>query len=105
MYVVLGFLLAWIAGVVAREEVTVGTGVIILIATGVISMVVDFALAQFFPDGGVLILIVGQVIWFGVLAGAISLFTNIALKHALIIAGIFTTIMILVALAMAAATS
>jgi hypothetical protein len=50
IYAVLGFMLAWIAGVVAKEDVEIRTGVIVLVLTGVVATASGLALNEYAPS-------------------------------------------------------
>ncbi|MEX2219737.1 MAG: hypothetical protein WD749_13370 [Phycisphaerales bacterium] len=89
IYIVLGFMLAWIAGVVAREDVEVKTGVIILVLTGIASIALGLGLNEMAPDAAAWIL---PFLQFGLLTALIALIAKLSWKHSLIIALIYTVL-------------
>jgi hypothetical protein len=50
VYVILGFMLAWIVGIVAQEEISIGQGVLVLILSAIVTIAVSLALAQIVVD-------------------------------------------------------
>ncbi|MBX3385247.1 MAG: hypothetical protein KF768_01605 [Phycisphaeraceae bacterium] len=97
IYIVLGFLLAWIAGIVAREEITITTGVVVLLVSGFLSIAAGFGLAEIAPEAGPL---VQPFINFAILALMIHLIAKLSLKHSAIIAAIYAVILLLIAFAL-----
>ena len=94
--IALGFVYVWIANVVAHEEVSVGMGVAILVLTGIVNFVVNLLLLA--ALGATLTLIVSTVSNFLVLAGMTHILAKIPLRQSLIIAAVFTVLMLLLAL-------
>ena len=98
LYIILGFMLAWIAGVVAREDVEVKTGVIILFLTAVISIA---------GQVGIEMAAEGSSKWaapfinFGALLLMIRLIAKLEWKHSAIIAAIYTALLFLLGMALA----
>jgi len=101
--IMFGFVYVWIANVVAHEDVSVGIGVAILILTGIANFVINLLLLA--ALGTVLTMIVGTATNFLVLAGMTRLLAKIPFKQSLIIAGIFTVLMFLLALGLRACTA
>ncbi len=85
-----GFMLAWIAQVVAREEVEVKTGVLVVVITAVLSTIAGFALRNTLGLWPTAILQVA--IYYGLLSTLLKVMAHLQLKHASIIAGIYTVI-------------
>lgn len=96
MYVFLGFMLAWIAQVVAREEVEVKTGVIILVLTAIIGYAVQAGAAAAFGSGAALAL--GTLSNFAALIVLLNLVAKLSWKHSAIIAAIYTVLIFAAAL-------
>lgn len=96
IYVFLGFMLAWIAQIVAREEVEVKTGVIILVLTAVISWAVQWGAGNVLGPWGATL--GGTVANFVVLIALLNLIAKLSWKHSAIIAGIYTGLLFLVAI-------
>jgi hypothetical protein len=95
VYLVLGFLLAWIANLVANEEVEVKTGFLILIITGILSVLVRIGMNQVAPDAAV---VVAPVANFVLLVVLLKLMAQLGWKHSAIIAAIYTAILFAVGL-------
>lgn len=99
LYIALGFLLAWITGIVAREEMEIMTGVIIMVVTGVVNIAMGFLFASIAP---------GLEVWLGlvtnylVLTLMINLFGKLSWKHSFIIAAVFTAVLFVVSLLLVA---
>lgn len=98
IYLVLGFFLAWIAGVVAREDVEVKTGAIILFVTGVLSVLARLGLKESMPEAIPWLM---PIIQFGILIVLLHLIARLSMKHSAIIAAIYTGLLFLVGLALA----
>jgi hypothetical protein len=94
LYAVLGFMLAWIAGVVAREDVEVKTGVLILVLTAVIAIAGAFGVESVWQGGSKY---ASPFINFAALALMIRLIAKLEWKHSAIIAGIYTVLLFLIA--------
>lgn len=99
--IVMAFVLAWVTGIVAREELTVTRAVVILIANAIVGFIVSFALASTEMDETMLQLI-NIPISLVILAGMLRLVGQIAFKHALIIAAAFSVLLFLISLLIAA---
>src|SRR5262245_21091404 len=91
IYTVLGFFLAWIAQMVAREEVEVKTGVITLVCSGVVSLLVRVGIYQI--DSGPAGVGAGIVAELGVLTLMIHLIAKLSWKHSIIISLIYTVLL------------
>ncbi len=102
IFIVLGFILAWVAGIVAREEMEIKTGVIIMIVTAVINIALRYALALLSPG---LALWLGPVVNLLVLAVMINLLGKLSWKHSFIIAAVFTALIFVLSLALASCAS
>jgi hypothetical protein len=100
VYVVLGFLLAWIANMVAQEDISVGTGVLTLICAGVVNFFIELGLDQVLDDGiGKLLLLL--LIQFFVFAACIKALAKLGWKHSFIIAAIYDGLLFVVGLGLA----
>jgi hypothetical protein len=95
VYVMLGFMLAWIAGMVAQEEVSIGTGVLVLILAGVLSVVCNMLVASAAPD---IADYTGPVITFAFLVIFLNLIAKLSWKHSAIIGLIYSVVIALVGL-------
>jgi hypothetical protein len=105
VYTVLGFMLAWIAAMVAKEEVEVKTGVITLICSGVVSFLVRLGLFEIMGSAEA----TGAAIIsdLAILALMLNLIAKLSWKHSAIIAVIYTVVIdgLLFGMAMCAASS
>lgn len=102
MYLVLGFLLAWVAQLVAREEVEVKTGVLILVITAIVSIAAGLILGQTAPSLAPVGL---PALQFGMLVVLTKQLAGLTWKHSLIIAVIYTVLLFLLRLALGALLS
>jgi len=104
VYTILGAMLAWIAGMVAREEVEVKTGVVTLIIAGIISFLaglgIDIVLTSQIPN-----LVVTIAVQLGVLTLCIHVIAKLSWKHSAIIAGIYTGVLVVFGIALASCAS
>lgn len=100
--VVLGFLLAWIIGIVAQEEVSIGQGVLILLCTGVCNMLLGVVLQKMAPQAADW---AGIPVSFAVLTSMVWLIAKVEFKKAAIIGLVFSVILFVVSLGLAAAFS
>lgn len=98
IYIALGFIFAWVANVVANEEVLVRTGVLILVLTAVVGILLSIVLPASIPARGLILS--------GANFAALILLTNViaklSWKHSAIIAAVYTVILYLVSLALVA---
>lgn len=65
-YIILGFLLAWISNMITRDEMTVTTGVVILVVAGITNLALSYALRENFPaiaGAGVNLVVLATMIW------------------------------------------
>lgn len=88
--VALGFLLAWISNVVAREDMEIKTGVIILILAGILGLGAQFFLSGMGEAAGI---VGGSLAQFAALVLMINLLGKIDFKKSAIIAAVFTGIL------------
>ncbi len=90
IYTVLGFLLSWIANMVAKDDIEVKTSVIIIVLWGVLSTGVSYGLnAASVPAPGIFT----SIINFGLLMGLLHFLAHLAWKHCAVIAAIYSAIM------------
>jgi hypothetical protein len=99
VFAVLGFVLAWIIGIVAREEVSIGRGVVILLCTGVFNFLVNAGLMAVAPA---LAAWASLPVSFAVLTLMIHVIGDIEWKPSMIIAAVYSVIIFLVFLGLAA---
>lgn len=97
VYFCLGFLLSWIAGVVAREEVSIGTSVVTIVIAGLLSFGAGLGLREIAPDAAPIVEPVADFVIFTLM---IHLIAKLSLKHSAIIAAIYAVILLLFGLAM-----
>src|SRR3954471_19362558 len=90
IYLVLGFTLAWIANMVAQEDVEVKTGVLVLFLTWLITFGIRYALNATLPD---LTSWIMPPVYFATLILLLNLITKLSWKHSAIIALIYTVIL------------
>lgn len=91
LYIFLGFMLAWIAMMVAREEVTVGTGIFTLIAAGIMGWLIDAVLDMVVPAGALQTMVHFAVI-LGTLTLALHLIAKLEWKHSFLISVIYAVV-------------
>ncbi len=85
LLVFLGFILAWIVGMVAQEEVSISTCVILTVISAIAGTLAGAGAASIHPALGLL-----QIPLTAVFLGAmLTRVANISLKQGLVIAGIF----------------
>jgi hypothetical protein len=89
---ILGATLVWIAGVVAREDVEIKTGVVILLLTGVLTAAAKYGLDMLSPGLGVYLAPVAN---FGLLVLFLHAIASLSWKHSAIIAAIYAVIITL----------
>jgi hypothetical protein len=99
IYLVLGFMLAWVAGVIAKEDVAPMTGAIILFLSGLISTLVKYGLATQVSAEAATAL--GVLVDLVVLTLMIKLIARLSWKHAGIIAAIYSVLIFGVVFALA----
>ena len=97
VYTVLGFFLAWIAQMVAREDVEVRTGVITLIVSGITWLLIQIALSYFIGDAANY---TSTPVNFAVLTCSLHVIAKLSWKHSAIIAAIYAALLFLLFLAM-----
>lgn len=95
----LGFMLAWITGVVAKEEIEVKTGVMVVVLTGI----VNFAFGAFVTkDLGLWVgLLANAAVWLAVMTLLLRAIAGIAVKKGIVIALIYAVIVLLLNFGMA----
>ena len=89
VFAVLGFILAWIIGIVAREEVSIGRGVAILLCTGVFNFLVKAGLQEVAPE---LATWSSLPVSFGLLTVMIHVIGDIEWKPSVIIAAVYSVV-------------
>ena len=92
--IMLGFMFAWIAGVVAEEDVEVKTGVLILFLTGVVTVLVRIIVSE--VDGIPMPGLIGAAANFLALIVMTHAFAKIEWKKSALIAIIYTVILFLI---------
>lgn len=100
IYLVLGFMLAWVAGIVAKEDVSPVTGAIVLFVSGVISLLVKYLIAEQ-VDSGEARLGLGLAVDLAVLTLMIRLIAKLSWKHSAIIAAIYSVLILVVVMGLA----
>lgn len=96
-YFFLGFIYVWIANVIAKEDVSVSRGVVILLLTGVVGLAFHYLIGKDLGDYSSLALL---PVNFGALIMLTHWITGIRLKQSAIIASIFTVLIFLFGLAL-----
>jgi hypothetical protein len=96
---VLGFILSWITGVVAREEIEIKTSMGILFLTGIVTIVVGFATADL---GGAASTACRLLASLTTLALLVKFGGRLSWKHSVIIAVVFSMVLNLIAFGIAA---
>lgn len=92
---ILGFMLAWITGMIANEEIDIKTGVALVIVTGIVGAIVDYAAASA-GVGWLLAIAIHIEVWILILTGLLKLAAKIHFKKGLIISAIYATLTSLV---------
>jgi hypothetical protein len=100
IYLVLGFMLAWVAGIVAKEDVAPVTGATVLFLAGLISMGIKYVLAEQ-VDGESARLGLGVIVDLAVLTLMIRLIARLNWKHSAIIAAIYSVLILVVVMGLA----
>jgi hypothetical protein len=103
LYIVLGFMLAAIAGPIAREDVEVKTGVLILVLAGIVAFVGRIAVMAAAEGAGAedpegMGVWTSPLINFGALLLTIHLIAKLSWKHSAIIAAIYTAVLFVIVL-------
>lgn len=92
IFLVLGFMLAWITGMVANEEIEVKTGVIVVVLTGVATWAIGRYGTNLITDSFGFASIVNTAVWVVVMTGMLAAFAKIPMKKGVIIALIYAGI-------------
>lgn len=98
VYLVLGFLYAWVMNMVSREDVSVVRGAAILLITAVAAAIVGAVL----PEGldRAIILSLGTLVNFVCLITLTKLIAQLSWKHAAISAAVYTALLFVFGLVM-----
>ncbi|MFG0306557.1 MAG: hypothetical protein ACF8Q5_10150 [Phycisphaerales bacterium JB040] len=102
VYIVLGFMYAWITGIVAREEISVGTGVLILVLSGVLTIIAGVGLAAAGIENELTLQLAGTAVSLGSLTLMGKAIAKLEWKHALIIACVYSVLLFVNGLALGA---
>jgi len=97
VYCVLGFVFAWVAQVVSREEVSVGAGIGIVVTAGIVAILTSAVLASY--AGGLAVFLI-PVVNFGLFTLLTNLIAKLSWKHSAIIAAIYTALLFVVGFAL-----
>jgi|GEM_PF-2548948 len=100
VYIVLGFMYAWITGVVAREEISVGTGVLVLVISGILSIAAGVGLGAAGLEG-ITLQLAGTAVSLGSLTLMGKAIAKLEWKHAFIIACVYSVLLFILGLALA----
>ena len=84
IFLVLGFLYAWIAGIVSREEISIGAGVVTVLLAGIFGALAKYPLPS--DWGGLLIVPIEFAISFVMLTLMGKMIAKLEWKHSAIIA-------------------
>jgi hypothetical protein len=104
IYVFLGFLLAWIAQMVAREEVSIGTGVLTLVCAGVANFFIGMGLEQALGES-VVTTVLQFVSGYIVFVMCLKAIAKLEWKHSAIIAAIYQVVIFLILFGLASCTA
>lgn len=88
LYIVLGFIFSWVAAVVAKEDVEVKTGVLILVITGVCSLIFRFGVVAAAPE----LRLASPLVDFLLLMSMTHLIAKLSWKHSAIIAVVYSVL-------------
>lgn len=102
VYLVLGFLLAWVANIVAKDDVPVWKGVVILFLTGVAQLALQIGLQDHSESLRSNVSPVFNVAMITVLTRFIA---GLSWKHSVIIGAIYTVLLFVMGLAFTACMS
>lgn len=97
-FLVLGFMYSWVMNIVARDEIPVWKGAVILFGAAILFGVVSVALEDEAP---IMAVAVGVPVNFASLIALTKFIAGIEWKHAAISAGIYTALLFLVGLGLA----
>ncbi|MFK7884311.1 MAG: hypothetical protein AB8F26_09055 [Phycisphaerales bacterium] len=97
VYAILGFMLAWIVGIVAKEEISVGQGVVILILSAIVNIVVGLLTDQYMTEPW-MSLGLGVILNLGTIAVFTKLIAQIEWKESFIVAGVYAAILFCISL-------
>lgn len=98
VYLVLGFMYAWVMNMVSKDDVPVTKGAVILFLVAIITLVIGAVL----KDQSDVVQILGSTIGqFAALVGLTIVIAGLEAKHALISAAIYTVLLFLAALGLA----
>lgn len=97
----LGFMVAWITGIVAKEEVSIGRSTVVVVLTAIV-FYASFAAASGLGLVGALIPLTATMLG---MAGLLRAICYIPFKHGLIVAGIYSAIMVMLAFVLTDAMS
>jgi hypothetical protein len=92
----LGFLVAWITGIVAKEEVSIGRSTVIVVLTAIVFFV-SFAVAS---DIGIVGAIIPLLATMLAMAGLLRALAYIPFKHGIVVSSIYSLIMLVCAFVM-----
>jgi len=98
-FLVLGFLFSWVASIVAREDVEVKTGMLVLLGTFVVSLAASLGLGLVMPSIAWMLM---PLVNFGALVLMTHMIAKLGWKHSAIIAAIYAAILLAVNLGMRA---
>lgn len=97
VYAILGFMLAWIVGIVAKEEISVGQGVVILILSAIVNIVVGLLTDQYTTEPW-MSLGLGVILNLGTIAVFTKIIAQIEWKESIIVAGVYAAILFCISL-------
>lgn len=98
LYLVLGFMYAWVMNMVSKDDVPVVKGAVILFLVAIISLLIGAAL----KDQSDVVQILGSVGGqFAALVGLTIVIAGLEVKHAVISAAIYTVLLFLAGLGLA----
>ena len=97
--VILGFVLAWVTGIVAHEEISIGKAIAILVVNAIVGFVAGLALDGTGMDP-LILQIINIPLSLVILAGMLTLMGDIPSKKSIIIAAVFSLVLFVVALIM-----
>lgn len=96
IYIVLGFMYAWITGIVSRDEISVKTGVLVVIMPLLARIAVFVGvIAMETEPSGLLVWLVATAADFAALVLGGRFIARVDWKSSLIIAGVYTVLLIL----------
>lgn len=89
---VFGFFLAIVTGVIAKEEITVGSGMVMIFIAGIISGIAGFAVAMNGLDSPLIGSLIRSLVFFGSMVALLVLMGKVPAAKASLVSAIFSAV-------------